>query len=165
MKASSMLNHFDVTRSKCRQTKPIVWATLLILMSRHADRSSSSLYLANLRSMQYGCKFATVYIRKGYTWPRRFVLSRSPRRNSRVNCSCIVISRSCSCQCLLKPSHDSPSAVRSRKFFLERDLQSLLISAPRRQKDRGGYQFPAGMVVVHRIQLPRYLYTCGSLVP
>ena len=40
-----MQNHFDVTRSKCRQTKPIVWATLLILMSRHADRSSSSLYL------------------------------------------------------------------------------------------------------------------------
>ena len=32
-------NHFDVTRSKCCQTKPIVWATLLILMSRHADRS------------------------------------------------------------------------------------------------------------------------------
>ena len=66
MKASSMLNHFDVTRSKCRQTKPIVWATLLILMSRHADRSSSSLYLADLRSMQYGCKFATVCDRKGY---------------------------------------------------------------------------------------------------
>ena len=59
-------NHFDVTRSKCRQTKPIVWATLLILMSRHADRSSSSLYLADLRSMQYGCKFATVCDRKGY---------------------------------------------------------------------------------------------------
>ena len=56
-----MHNHFDVTRSKCRQTKPIVWATLLILMSRHADRSSSPLYLADLRSMQYyGCKFATV---------------------------------------------------------------------------------------------------------
>ena len=66
MKASSMQNHFDVTRSKCRQTKPIVWATLLILMSRHADRSSSSLYLADLRSMQYGCKFATVCVRKGY---------------------------------------------------------------------------------------------------
>ena len=67
MKASSMQNHFDVTRSKCRQTKPIVWATLLILMSRHADRSSSSLYLADLRSMQYGCKFATVCVRKGYS--------------------------------------------------------------------------------------------------
>ena len=66
MKASSMQNHFDVTRSKCRQTKPIVRATLLILMSRHADRSSSSLYLADLRSMQYGCKFATVCVRKGY---------------------------------------------------------------------------------------------------
>ena len=60
MKASSMQNHFDVIRSKCRQTKPIVWATLLILMSRHADRSSSFLYLADLRSVQYGCKFATV---------------------------------------------------------------------------------------------------------
>ena len=64
MKASSMQNHFDVTRSKCRQTKPIVWATLLILMSRHADGSSSFLYLADLRSMQYGCKFATVCDRK-----------------------------------------------------------------------------------------------------
>ena len=48
MKASSMQNHFDVTQSKCRQTKPIVWVTLLILMSRHADRSGSSLYLADL---------------------------------------------------------------------------------------------------------------------
>ena len=66
MKASSMQNHFDATRSKCRQTKPIVWATLLILMSRHADRSSSSLYLADLRSLQYGCIFATVCDRKGY---------------------------------------------------------------------------------------------------
>ena len=65
MKASSMQNHFGVTQSKCRQTKPIVWATLLILMSRHADRSSSSLYLADLRCMRHGCKFATVCDRKG----------------------------------------------------------------------------------------------------
>ena len=48
-------NHFDVTRSKYRQTKPIVWATQLILMSRHADRQSSLLFLADLPSMQCGC--------------------------------------------------------------------------------------------------------------
>ena len=68
MKASSMQNHFDVTRSKCRQTKPIMWATLPILMSLHANRSSSSLYLAELQSMQYGCKFANICNRKGYTY-------------------------------------------------------------------------------------------------
>ena len=38
---------------------------LPLLMSRHADRSSSFLYLADLRYMQYGCKFATVCDRKG----------------------------------------------------------------------------------------------------
>ena len=65
MKASLKQNHFDVTRSKCRQTKPIVRATLLILMSRHADRQYSPLYLADLRSMQCGCKFATVCDGKG----------------------------------------------------------------------------------------------------
>ena len=80
--------------------------------------------------------------KRTYTWTLRFALSQSLRCTSTVNCSCIVISRSCSCQCLLKPSHDSPSAVRSRKFFLERDLQSLLISPPRRQKDRGVTGFP-----------------------
>ena len=39
MKASSMQNHFDVTRSKCRQTKPIVWATLLILKCKQLYNS------------------------------------------------------------------------------------------------------------------------------
>ena len=104
MKASSMQNHFDVTRSKCRQTKPIVWATLLILMSRHADRSSSSLYLADLRSMQYGCKFATVCVRKPFqsqksrSWRSfsRLEVSEGSRNqaiapNSKINC-CLITS-------------------------------------------------------------------------
>ena len=35
------------------------------LMSRHADRQSSPLYLTKLKSMQCGCKFATICDRKG----------------------------------------------------------------------------------------------------
>ena len=121
MKASSMQNHFDVTPSKCRQTKPIVWATLLILMSRHADRSSSSLYLADLRSMQYGCKFATVCDRKGYKCinPWCSPSSLRARANTRAACSSAGLEPSRLCP--------SPTAPSTFQFWLRTHLVILYI--------------------------------------
>ena len=65
MKAFSIVFHFDITRSKCRQTKSIVMQALLILMSRHADSTLPHFYLTDLWYVHFRCKFATSERGKG----------------------------------------------------------------------------------------------------
>ena len=67
MKASSKQNHFDVITSKVRRNRDYCVGQVFLSVVYMPTMNYSYLYLAELRSIQNRCNFATICARKGYT--------------------------------------------------------------------------------------------------
>ena len=67
MKASSKQNHFDVITSKVRRNRDYCVGQVFLSVVYMPTMNYSCLYLAELRSIQNRCNFATICARKGYT--------------------------------------------------------------------------------------------------
>ena len=66
MKASSKQNHFDVITSKVRRNRDYCVGQVFLSVVYMPTMNYSCLYLAELRSIQNRCNFATICARKGY---------------------------------------------------------------------------------------------------
>ena len=66
MKASSKQNHFDVITSKVRRNRDYCVGQVFLSVVYMPTMNYSYLYLAELRSIQNRCNFATICARKGY---------------------------------------------------------------------------------------------------
>ena len=65
MKASSKQNHFDVITSKVRRNRDYCVGQVFLSVVYMPTMNYSCLYLAELRSIQNHCNFATICARKG----------------------------------------------------------------------------------------------------
>ena len=68
MKASSKQNHFDVITSKVRRNRDYCVGQVFLSVVYMPTMNYSCLYLAELRSIQNRCNFATICARKGYNY-------------------------------------------------------------------------------------------------
>ena len=66
MKASSKQNYFDVITSKVRRNRDYCVDQVFLSVVYMPTMNYSCLYLAELRSIQNRCNFATICAQKGY---------------------------------------------------------------------------------------------------
>ena len=65
MKASSKQNHFDVITSRVRRNRDYCVGQVFLSVAQPPPMNNSYIYLAELRSIQNRCNFATICERKG----------------------------------------------------------------------------------------------------
>ena len=82
MKASSKQNHFDVITSKVRRNRDYCVGQVFLSVVYMPTMNYSCLYLAELRSVQNRCNFATICARKGYGGPEEQLPSGFERKQA-----------------------------------------------------------------------------------